>query len=383
MIKKIFLISSISFLILGLVFLFLKFFFKGDFSFFNKNQPEKVSVSEKEKESPSLREEAVAEKNKEKIKQVITGNLVSATIKFPENDIYYFHNNNFLKFNSSTTSPISLASHPFKEINYINWSFQKDKALIRDGYKFYVVFLEENKISPIEKTMDIAVFNHYGDKLVFKDYNKETQKRNIKLLDLTTNKEELLTNIKERKISLKRNPNQNEFLSFAYPSAFQKTNSFLFDLVTKEKKQVLENKQGVNFLWSTKGDKLLFSYTLENDKSKMELAIMNKNGGEVGNLNFPTMVDKCVWSKDNINVYCAALTDTEATAVLPNDWLKRSFKNKDVFWKINTISGKKERILELKDIKKNYDGYNFFVDQEEENLFFINKRDKSLYKIIL
>ncbi len=381
MIKKVFLISSISFLILGLAFLFLKFFSKGNFVFFNKNQPEKINVSEKE--NPSLKEEVVVEKNKEKIKQVIAGNLISATIKFPENNIYYFHNNNFLKFNSSTTSPVSLASHPFKEINYINWSFQRDKALIKDGQKFYIAFLEENKISPIEKAIDTAVFNHYGDKLVFKDYNKETQKRSIKLLDLNTNKEKLLANTKERRVSLKMSPLQNEFLFFAYPSAFQKTNSFLFDLVAEEEKQVLENKQGVNFLWSTKGDKLLFSYTLESDKSKMELAIMNKNGGETRSLNFPALVDKCAWSKDNVNIYCAGLTDIEATTVLPDDWLKGNFKNKDVFWKINTNNGEKKRILELKDIKKNYDGYNFFVDQEEENLFFINKQDKDLYKIVL
>lgn len=321
--------------------------------------------------------------DKEKIQKVIDEKVLSADINLDKNEIFYFYNNNFLKTSAKDISPSSVASYPFEKIDYIIWSEKKDKALIKEKDGFFISSFKENKTTPIKEKMDVAVLNRYGDKIIFKDYDAASKKRKIKIFDLFSNQEDEISEIEEKMVDFKINPTKNEVLVFSTPSAFRDTNAFLVDLEKKEKKQIFKGKTGVNFLWSPNGDRIIFSFTSPGDKSKTDLGVMNKNGGEVKVLNLPTLAEKCVWSDDDVNIYCAALTDIPTTAVMPDDWISGRIKNKDVFWRINTQTGKKERVAELDDIDKAYDGYNFFIDKEKEGLFFINKNDGALYRISL
>ena len=99
----------------------------------------------------------------------------------------------------------------------------------------------------------------------------------------------------------------------------------------------------------------------------------NANGGEIKGLDFPSVVSKCVWSKDNSNIFCAMMNGFADDAVMPNDWQTGKANSADTFWKINVQTGKKDRLVEISDIKQALDGVNLFLDKDEKYLFFSDR----------
>jgi len=99
---------------------------------------------------------------------------------------------------------------------------------------------------------------------------------------------------------------------------------------------------------------------------------------------FPTFASKCVWSQINLQtLYCSLPGNLPASAVLPNDWQEGKFLTTDTFWKIDTLSGKKERLLDPQKIGGSFDATNLFLSTDEKSLFFKNKSDGKLYKLSL
>lgn len=148
-------------------------------------------------------------------------------------------------------------------------------------------------------------------------------------------------------------------------------------------KTVFPGKYGANYLWSPNGEKILMSWSPEKNGSKMALAILNKNGGEYTDLNSPTLVDKCVWSGNNTDVYCAIPGSVPQTSAMPDAFYGDSFTGNDTFWKIDTTTGGSERIVSLDNIVNSYDAVNLLLSWDETILFFLNRKDLNLYKIEL
>lgn len=155
------------------------------------------------------------------------------------------------------------------------------------------------------------------------------------------------------------------------------------NITNGETKTLFPGKYGANYLWSPNGEKILLSWAPEKNKSRMTLAMINKNGGEYTDLNFPTLVEKCVWLSDNKTIYCSLPGSLSQTAVMPDDFYGQSFSSSDTFWKIDTGTGKSERIVALEDMSESFDAVNLLVSPDESELFFVNRKDSKLYSIQL
>jgi hypothetical protein len=66
---------------------------------------------------------------------------------------------------------------------------------------------------------------------------------------------------------------------------------------------------------------------------------------------------------------------------MPDAFYDRSFTSNDTFWKIDTKTGKSERIVALEDMVSSYDAVNLLLSPDESSLFFINRKDLKLYSI--
>ena len=139
----------------------------------------------------------------------------------------------------------------------------------------------------------------------------------------------------------------------------------------------------MDYLWSPDSKKLLVSYAQKRAGNRLVLAVTNEGGGELKGLNFFTSVKKCVWSGDSEHVFCGGMTGLPSQAVLPNDWQDDKYYSSDTFWKINTKNGEKARLLELEETPGELDGIDFFLDQNENFLFFTEKKSENLYRIAL
>ena len=114
----------------------------------------------------------------------------------------------------------------------------------------------------------------------------------------------------------------------------------------------------------------------------MTLGTIDMNGTYV-DLGIPTVVSKCVWSNDDKTVYYALPGGIPDSAVMPDDYIANKFTTSDTFWKLDITTGMKERIIDPADENGTYDSSDLFLSPTENALFFINKIDNKLYKIVL
>lgn len=375
MAKKIFIISSIIFVIAGIFLIALKF------------MPGKTLEVAKE-ENEEQEKDATIQENQQKttavdILKIVEGDIKGATPDPKSGAILFFNDKNFLKADNEGGKRQSLATYPFKNVEKIFWSNAKDKAIVKDTDGFYIIYLDSNKTEKIKDGVDEAIFNTTGDKIIYKFYQASNQKRSVNISDLDGSNWQELTGTEYKEIGLLSQPGRNNFVYFPHPNGLVDSNLNFFDIESKKNEVIFSGKRGADYLWSPKGDKILVSFTMDNDKSKLSLGVMNASGGQFQGLNFPAAVKKCAWSKDGVNIYCAMTNSFPSAAILPDDWQNGKYFSIDTFWKINTESGKKDRVVDLEDLTEEIDSVNLFLDSDEKNLFFINKKNGDLYRIKL
>ncbi len=97
-----------------------------------------------------------------------------------------------------------------------------------------------------------------------------------------------------------------------------------------------------------------------------------------------TLPEKCTWSKKETEVaYCAVPTNIP-TATYPDNWYQGQVSFNDQIWKINVKTGSTEFIISPeKYVGESIDGVNLEVSFDDSYLTFMNKKDLSLWGLIL
>jgi len=91
------------------------------------------------------------------------------------------------------------------------------------------------------------------------------------------------------------------------------------------------------------------------------------------------LAEKCVWSNDNVDIYCA-VPNTIVGNQYPDYWYQGLISFDDYFVKINTTTGEKTTIANsINEIP--IDGTNLFLDKTESTLFLINKKDSTFWSL--
>ncbi len=321
--------------------------------------------------------------NKSKFLKLTSDNVTGLKIKKGTNQAIFFQKQNILTVDPFSGKKHAIGSYPFKEVKKFLWAKNVNKAIINDSGEYYIYNLENNTVNKFKDKIDIAIWNATDNKIIYKYYNSKTHKRKIRVSDLQSGDNKVLVdNLPYRKVDLILQPNTDRFCYFPTPDARVKGKLFCLDSNGSNKKEY-GGRYGQNYLWSPNGNKILTSFTKENTGSSLVLGVMNKNGGEAKGLSFGTTVKKCVWSKNNVDIYCAMVVGAKDNSILPNDWRDKEFYSKDTFWKINTDTGKKKRLTELKDIIEELDTASLIIDPEEEFLFFINRKNGDLWRLKL
>ncbi|GAJ16386.1 unnamed protein product, partial [marine sediment metagenome] len=88
------------------------------------------------------------------------------------------------------------------------------------------------------------------------------------------------------------------------PSGLAQGVVYIIDLATDDFQKILGETYGLTALWSPLGDKLLFSET-DNQGKNLKLKIADLAKSTIGELNFVTLPEKCVWGQDNRTLFCA------------------------------------------------------------------------------
>lgn len=272
-------------------------------------------------------------------------------------------------------------------INKVLWSPDKNKVITKfinaDKISFSYYNYNELKNTPLKNTLTEIAWHSSSKRIFYTYFDPTTKKRSLNISDPEGTNWTKLTDINFPEARIAEVP-QSSLVSFwNKPDAFFETTLKSMPLVGGEEKTILKNIFGADYLWSNNGNSVLVSHSNIKGGTKIQLALVNSNGGEFRNLNLPTFVSKCVWLGDNKTIYCALPGEIPASAIMPNDYDQEKVHTADTFWKINTVTGEKSRIVDLKEITNSYDATNLFLNTDESILFFINRTDGKLYRITL
>ena len=139
---------------------------------------------------------------------------------------------------------------------------------------------------------------------------------------------------------------------------------------------------GADYLWSPNGEYALVSGSDAPLGKGLSLRVIGSDGA-MKNLSIPTLISKAVWSKDNHTLYYALPGSLPENSVLPNEYFDKPLHSKDTFWSIDISTGKKTRLVELKDAAQVFDSSDLFLSPKEDALYFTDRVKKRLYRIDL
>lgn len=157
---------------------------------------------------------------------------------------------------------------------------------------------------------------------------------------------------------------------------------YMYSINTKnaEMRRVIGDIRGLTARMSNDGKQVIYS----TGGSSIETKLLNTQKGTSGDVIFKTLADKCVWSKIRKNeVYCAVPTEIPSGSY-PEDWYKGSVSFTDQIWILNTTNGEVHLLANPLNLNKVLvDAINLTLDPKENYLYFINKRDLTLWSLDL
>jgi len=284
----------------------------------------------------------------------------------------------------SGTAQLSLGA--VGDLTEVLWSKDKDKALIAPydsktgGERFYSYDQATGKTWALDKHITAAIWHPEQDKIIYKYTDLEKRSGGIYVSDPDgTNYKEILSYA--IKAELTPIPKKNKVSFYPIPSGYQESsiNSIILD--GGKPIHVIGGYYGLNILWSPEGNVAIISYTVYRAGTLTELALIGEGVYGIKRLETPTIVEKCVWSEDNITLFCAVPAPLRNDIVMPDDWYAGRVSTQDSFFKINTTTGEKIKLAGLEEFAVSYDVANLFLSEEEDKLFFTNRRDGKLYSI--
>lgn len=377
--KKIFITSSV---LLAVVLIFWGIY---NLSFSNGNDKKSTSDTN----TNSTAKPAVDEKNSSaKITRISDEamlapfiDLASSTIKYYLKNTGQVHQIDFDGKNKKTISDAIL-----NNLADILWSPSGTKVIARwakEGIDKFSYFNYDTKINtPIRDNVDSFVWQ--GDNKVFyKFYNPATQERFLSIANPDISDWANIASFAYPNVSIAPIPRTGLISFWNRPDAFFETNFASVPIPGGATSSIFKGKFGADFLWNNSGTYALASHSDQKSGSQIQLATINSKGGEYKNLDIATFVSKCAWSKDNKTIYYALPDAMPANMILPNDYIDKKFNTQDSFWKFNTITGEKSKILGADKTPGDVDAENLFFNADESMLFFINRLDDKLYRIDL
>jgi hypothetical protein len=171
-------------------------------------------------------------------------------------------------------------------------------------------------------------------------------------------------------------PNKNIITLTTKPSANVLGYIYTVDVNKKDLTKVLGGINGLTTLTSPNGKLVLYG------NNNLNLSVYNINTREVNTLGIKTLPEKCVWNKTSDGIYCAVPKFIDAKEY-PDSWYMGETSFSDKIWTINITN---EKTIIISDMTsnigtENMDAIKLALDEAENYLFFVNKKDSYLWKL--
>lgn len=169
---------------------------------------------------------------------------------------------------------------------------------------------------------------------------------------------------------------KSEILLTTKPAAKILGYAFRFNHEKNTLDKALGGLSGLTSIGSSDGKYIIFS---KSENNGLELYSYNTSSGKIISLGVSTLAEKCIFSKNNIDVYCGVPNYINETSY-PDYWYQGIESFADSLWKINAETGNTELLSSVGDkLGKDIDMINLGIDGNGEYLIFTNKASGFLY----
>ncbi|KKQ21383.1 MAG: hypothetical protein US45_C0004G0017 [Candidatus Nomurabacteria bacterium GW2011_GWA1_37_20] len=173
-------------------------------------------------------------------------------------------------------------------------------------------------------------------------------------------------------------PTKNTITLTTKPSARVPGYMYSIDGAGKNLIKILGGINGLTTLESLSGKLILYG------DNNLSLYVYHTDSRNSDVLGIKTLPEKCIWGKISDIIYCAAPKSIES-GEYPDAWYQGEVSFNDQFWKIDIKTGNATLMLDPISIERGeeIDGIKLTLDEGENYLFFINKKDSFLWKLDL
>ncbi|QQS15319.1 MAG: hypothetical protein IPK84_03040 [Candidatus Moraniibacteriota bacterium] len=384
--KKFFIIMAVLFGVLLLFFLIYNFLFKNNPL---EGKVPNVAVIPNEPESDTSNQSA--EVKDKKIAPLTDGEGVAPFFDVKDRALFYLvPDEKALKETFLVTGlPKTVETFSFVPRDIV-WSPDGGKALIQKGDTEWVLFSRKkgnesdaSSTTLLKSGIESPAWTSLGDRIVYKYFDPETKKRTLNIANPDGSDWSVIGETSFQFLEMRPVPKSSTVAVWNRGNAFERTSLKILPIVGGEMKEIFSANYGADYLFAPNGSRILVSDSIEKGSTSISLALLNDQGGGYTNLFVPSFAGKAVWSKNSRFVYYALPGSIPAGSILPNDYYRKPILTADTFWKVDVETGEKSRIVDPNDIDQNYDAENLVLDADETMLFFRNRHDGRIYRILL
>ncbi|NBP56922.1 hypothetical protein EBU71_10410 [bacterium] len=229
--------------------------------------------------------------------------------------------------------------------------------------------------------IDVNLAQFLSDNRVFYTFQNRDGTVDLSVSNADGSNWKKIITLSSNAVFLKTIPFKNSISQTLVPSSYRASALRIINIDTGEATSVLDEKNGLNISWAPSGDIGIISYNTERGSGQLALSIVDKAGFEVSKIpDIGTIAEKIVWSSDSKTAYLTKPTIANSK-ILPDDYYTASLGEFNE--SLHKIDIETATATLLSSNIGNVDSGDLFLNSAGTELFFINRRDNSLYKVPL
>ncbi|MEK7066751.1 MAG: hypothetical protein AAB949_00025 [Patescibacteria group bacterium] len=173
--------------------------------------------------------------------------------------------------------------------------------------------------------------------------------------------------------------NESKIAVSTIPTGLAENTLWILDINTQKLRSILPNIYGLTVKWSRSGENFIFAQTDSKGKN-LTLSTANQTGTQTNRLDVTTLPEKCVFTKDDQSIICAAPKET-LDIIWPDDYYKKLYSAQEQIWEIGMDGKKKDMLYEFS--TNDFDATNLLLSEDENYLVFLNRKDGYVYSLKL
>ena len=318
------------------------------------------------------------------IVQKLGDNKTSNSTLSSDGGVQYYNKNDgkFYKINENGEA-VLLSDKVFFSVEDVTWAPNKDKAILEypDGRKILYNFNTEKQASLPSHWQDFS-FSPNSNQLVSKSIGLDPSNSWLVVSNDDGSKASAIEKIgtNAHTVYPAWSPAQQIIGLYTAGVDFNRQEIFFIGQNEENFKSTIIEGRGLEFKWSSEGDRLLYSVWNTDDNLNPRLWLVSASVDSIGqgrqSLDLMTWAHKCTFAT-NTEVYCAVPQSLpEGAGLFP----ELADQTKDILYKIDLATGAK-KLLAIPDGA--YNVSEIMVPENQSVLYFTDKKTNELYKVDL